>query len=193
MRTIEIKLYNFNELSEESKKVAIEEMRDRYYERNTFASWAIDDCSLFEPPQKEMEELFGKYYDFPLIKNTRKNIYFSTDRGWYLSCDQAMVVRNDEQFLKWLGIDRSIEGLENVSYIIYTPTTRFASTTIKFDDYPLEFDDLIYGACVKFKDHIDNVLRRIEKDIEYRFTDEAIMVDIVSNEYEYTEDGRLYF
>lgn len=66
MRTIRTKVYNFNELTKDAQEVAIEQLKQQYYEDNNFAEWAIDDCALFEPPHKELEELFGDDYDFPV-------------------------------------------------------------------------------------------------------------------------------
>ena len=71
MRTIRTKVYKFDELSEQAKQVAIEEVRNEYYEYNDFANWTVDDCALFEPKEKKLIELFGEEYNFPLIKNTR--------------------------------------------------------------------------------------------------------------------------
>lgn len=66
MRTIRTKIYKFNELSNDAKQVAIENYRNQ---DNDFETWAIDDCSLLEPIEKELRDLFGKDYDFPLIEN----------------------------------------------------------------------------------------------------------------------------
>ena len=107
MKTIKINLYSFEELSERAKENAIEQMRERYYEHNDFAHWAIDDCGLFEPKHKELSKLAAadnRQYEFPMIKNTRKNIYFSTGRNWYLDCEQAMHITDESLFLDWLGV-----------------------------------------------------------------------------------------
>lgn len=188
MRIIETKAYLFTELSEEAKEKAIEKVRESYYNGNDFAEWAIDDCALFEPSHKELEGIEG--YDFPLIKNTRKNIYFDCDRRyWYLDCDKAMVITNIDFFLKWLGIDRNLKGLEDIRFDIYTPSGRYSSTTIEFEDFSEDFNHIIDDAIDKFNNHIESVLERIEKDIEYRYSDESIIEDINCNEYEFNEEG----
>ena len=118
MRTIITKVYKFDELSEQAKQTAIEEVRNEYYQDNDFASWAIDDCVLFEPKEKELVELLGEDYNFPLIENTRESIYFDTERNRFLDCEKAMVVTNKRQFLLWLGIDTNIEGLDEIEFNI---------------------------------------------------------------------------
>ena len=192
MRTIRTKVYKFDELSEQAKQVAIEEMRNEYYQDNDFANWAVDDCALFEPKEKELIELFGKGYNFPLIENTRESIYFGTDRNRFLDCEKAMKITNKRQFLLWLGIDTSIEGLNEIEFNIFTPNYRNADTVIDFDNYTGDFDEVIYNAENKFKDLIEDVLKRIEADIDYRFTDEAIIEDIEANDYEFLSNGKGY-
>ena len=192
MRTVETKVYKFEELSEEAKQVAIENVRQDYYSNNDFASWAIDDCALFEPIEKELADLFGKDYNFPLIKNTRKNTCFDTDRNSFLDCQEAIEVTNDKQFLLWLGIDVNEEGLEDITFDILTDAYRNSSTTIDFDNYPGDFDDLILSAKEKFDNHIREVLKRIEIDIDYRYSDEAIEEDILANDYEFLSNGEQF-
>ena len=192
MRTIRTKVYKFDELVVDAQQNAIEGIKSSYYEYNDFASWAIDDCALLEPIEKELTDLFGTEYDFPLIKNNRKDIYFDTDRNNYLDCAVAMEITNDEQFLKWLGIDRNIQGLEDLEYTIFTSGYRNSSTTIDFNDYSSDFYNIVLNAQSKFNSHIQDVLKRIERDIDYRFTDEAITEDILANDYEFTKDGKIF-
>ena len=192
MRTIRTKVYKFNELSEQAKQVAIEEVRNEYYEYNDFANWAVDDCALFEPKEKELIELFGEDYNFPLIKNTRESIYFDTERNRFLDCEKAMQITNKKQFLLWLGIDIEDEAFENIYFEIITPKYRNASTEIAFDDYDEMFEDRIEVAVEKFNSLIRDIIDRIEADIDYRFTDEAIIEDIEANDYEFLSNGKKY-
>lgn len=192
MRTIRTKVYKFDELSEQAKQVAIEEIRNEYYKYNDFANLAIDDCTLFEPKEKELIELFGKDYNFPLIKNTRESISFDIERNRFLDCQKAMEITNKKHFLLWLGIDTNIKGLDEIDFRIFTPNYRNADTTIDFDNYDSDFDNIICNAQNKFKNLIQEILRRIKAGIDYRFTDEAIIEDIEANEYEFLSNGKRY-
>ena len=203
MKTINIDVYEFNELSEEAKKVAIEQIRNEYYESNDFAHWAIDDCYLFEPPHEELISLFGEnfyeelnknneYKDIPLIKNTRESIYFDTDRNSFLDCAKAMEVTNNKYFLLWLGIDTDEEAFKDIHFNIFTPNYRNADTTIEFEDFDSSFGDVVDVAKSKFDNHIQEILKRIEADIDYRFTDEAIIEDILANDYEFLVSGERF-
>lgn len=192
MRTIRTKIYKFDELLVDNQQNAIEALRSQYYDHNDFAEWAIDDCSLFEPESNVLLSLFGENYNFPLIKNTRENIYFDTDRNRYLDCSQAMEITNERQFLLWLGIDRNVEGLNDIEFRIFSNNNYSSNAKIDFDDYSSDFDDLIISAQKKFDKHIESILKRIEADIDYRFTDEAIIDDIKANEYEFLKNGTIY-
>lgn len=192
MRTIRTKVYTFEELSKEAQQVAIEEVRNEYYEYNDFANWAVDDCALFEPKEKELIELFGEDYNFPLIKNTRESIYFDTERNRFLDCEKAMQITNKKQFLLWLGIDIEDEAFENIYFEIITPKYRNASTEVAFDDYDEMFEDRVEVAVEKFNSLIRDIIDRIETDIDYRFTDEVITEDILANDYEFLSNGKKY-
>jgi hypothetical protein len=189
MRTVRTKVYQFNELNDEAKEVALNDYRN---EDHDFGNWAIDDCALLEPQDSELRELFGVDYNFPLIENNRINIYFDTGRNRFLDCSKAIEITNDKQFLKWLGIDIDIEGLKDIEFSIFTPSFRNADTTIDFDNYSSDFDEVILLAQSKFNNHIQDVLKGIEADIDYRYSDEAITEDIEANEYEFLSNGKQF-
>jgi hypothetical protein len=191
MRTVRTKVYSFEELSQEAKQVAIENYRNSRA-LDDVGYWAVDDCALFEPIEKDLIELFGKDYNFPLIKNTRKNIYFDTDRNSFLDCQEAIEVTNDKQFLLWLGIDVNEEGLKDICYSFYTSNYRNVGTTIDFDNYSSDFDSTVLDAQSKFNNYIQDVLKRIEKAIDYRYSDEVITEDILVNEYEFLSNGKRF-
>ena len=194
MRTIRTKVYQFNELNDQAKQVALEEIRNRYYEYNDFASWAIDDCALLEPPHKELEDLFGTEYDFPLIKNNRK-VYFSLDRDRYIDISNAMEISSHNQFLLWLGINESDfldeEGFSILDYKIGKDTIEFDTTDWRIE-FTKEQETILESAKEKFEEHCEDILKRIERDIDYRVTDEAITEDILANDYEFTKDGKIF-
>lgn len=188
MKTIELKIYDFSELSEESKQAAINEIRESYYNDNDFAAWAIDDCSLLEPKHEELTKLFGKNYNFPLLENTRK-IYFSLDRDKYIDISNGLIVTNENQFLTWLGIPEKMQ--ENVYFAILKDSIQFEENDFNNEFNKIE-QQILMEAQEKFKNHLNDVLNRIEKDIDYRFSDAAIIEDIECNSYEFYENGKMY-
>jgi hypothetical protein len=199
MKTIEVQIYYFNELSPAAKQVAIDQFRNRKLEDYSVVEWAIDDCSLFEPNHKEMGTLFGEEYTKltkPVMANTRKNIYFDTDRNRYLDAHQAIEITNEKMFLIWLGVPEEMH--EKVYFKIKNNWARNPDTIIKFEenDCDYHFTDeeilILKNAAQKFSNHMDEVLNRIEQSIEWQFSDECITEDIEINEYEYTADGKRY-
>ncbi len=195
MRTIRTKVYKFEELSNEAKEVAIENYRNSGV-LDDVGFWAVDDCSLFEPLQTELDLIGFKGSDF-IISNNRKNIYFSIDRNWFLDCAEALKVEHCDYFYKWLDITDEFL-LQKISFEIYTPSGRNSDTTIEFicdedyDKFTEEEEKVVENAKIKFDNHIQNVLRRIEADIDYRYTDEAITEDILANEYEFLSNGKQF-
>lgn len=199
MKTIEVQIYHFNELSEAAQQIAIDQFRQRKYEDSSVFDWAIDDCFLFEPNHKEMETLFSEEYTKlkkPVIANTRKNIYFDTERNKHLDADEGIEITNEKMFLIWLGIPEEMH--EKIYFTIKNNWARYPDTIIRFEenDSDYQFTDqenvILENAAQKFSDHMDEVLDRIEKSIDWQFSDECIAEDIEINEYEYTADGKRY-
>lgn len=184
MRTIETKVFTFDELKEAAKEIAIENIRESYYEYNDFASWAVDDCALLEPLHKELEDLFGSDYDFPLLKNNRK-VYYSLDRDRYIDISNAMEIQNGCQFLTWLGLTEELINL--VDFTIGKDTITFDSD-LEYE-FTEEQENTLRQAQNKFENHCEDILSRLESDYDYRFTDEALIEDIYANDYEFLENG----
>jgi hypothetical protein len=193
MRTIRTKIYKFEELTKEAKNNAIEAIRQKYYENNDFAAWAIDDCSLFEPLQTELNLISYTGDDF-IISNSRKGIYFNSEQSKYLDCAEALNIENEDYFYLWLSIPHTLAS--NLSYRIYTPTSRNSSTTIEFysdsEDFTVEENSILDNAIQKFNNHISSVLDRITNDIEYRFTNESILQNSEVLDYEFFKDGKIF-
>jgi hypothetical protein len=188
MRTIETTVYKFNELSEDAKNNAIEQIREQYYQYNDFAEWAKDDDYLLNPKYEELKKYNMK--DGILLSNSRKKLYFSCDREWYLDCAEAINVENEEVFMDWLGF--TPEQAKKLLYRIYTPSGRNSSTTIEFELNDSEDDEIdTTEAEEKFNNHINDCLRSLEANIDFRYTDEAIIENIEANDYEFTEEGKL--
>ncbi len=195
MRTETTNIYTFDELSEEQKKLAIESVRESYYQFNEFGTWAIDDDYLLNPTQDDIDNTFTKeeiasLKDCILIGNSRESLYFSTDRNYYLDCAKAMTIENRDLFFKWLGISQDLVD----DFRIYTPSGRNSDTTIEFyfESNECDEDEITKNATDKFDNYIQNCLKSIESSIDYRYTDEAIREDIESNGTEFTEDGQIY-
>jgi hypothetical protein len=198
MKTIELKIYYFNELTTAAQQIAIDQFRNRKYEDSSLAEWVIDDCYLFEPKNAVMEGLFGEEYkklNKPVMANTRK-VYFDTDRNRHLDADEGIEITNEKMFLTWLEIPEELQ--DKLFYTIKNFGGRYPDTIIQFEEnecdyeFTAEENKILLNAANKFNDHMEEVLNRIEQSIEYQFTDEYIAEEIEANEYEYTADGKRY-
>jgi hypothetical protein len=193
MRTIttpDFQVMTFEELTPEAKEKAIEQVRNSYYEHNDFCEWAIDDCYLLNPPYKEVEKLDSTLKDGILIKNNRV-IYFSLDRDRCIDISNAMEVVSDDVFLEWLGVTERMIRDELVCFTIGKDTIEFEENHFDkdFTDRDLR---ILERAKDKFKDHCADILNSLEKEYDYRFTDEAIIEDIEANGFEFHADGRQF-
>jgi hypothetical protein len=196
----ENKSYSFDELSEESKKNAIAQIRsgmlEGKYGAEDIPAWVIDDDFLFEPTHKELIKVFGPNYnndlgDSPMIGNERNGIYFEV--GKYLHCAKALEVNNKEMFLGWLGI--SPFYWEDLYYTFRDPSS---STKIEFeieneDEMTKErisrIDHYIEKAEKKFGSHMNDVLERIDKSIDSQYEDTEIQERIAANDYMFDVKG----
>lgn len=206
MRTIAI--YTYDELSTEAKKKAIEEVREEMEnnERHESYDWAIDDCSLLEPPHDEMVKFCGnnyyeenrtpdgKYGQF-VFKNKRKGIQFDEDDGT-LNIEDALEITNKRMFKLWLGIPEMFH--HTVGYEIYTPPYP-GSTTIELFHEELNGEvmgDVLTGilesAKNKFDSHISDIHSKILRGMEDYFDDENVEYRIEDANYEFQEDGSIW-
>jgi hypothetical protein len=205
MRTLEI--YKFDELSEESKKIAIAEIKEELKE-NDNPQWAfksaIDDCALFEPVHVEMAEMFGDDYtdSFPdngfLFKNIRKDIrYHEFDYNLgkaIVYINDAMIIQNDTMFKKWLGIPETL--MDNVTYKIKGNQTdgsriSFKNTYPTFNPMHPVLADVLVNATNKFDRLLGIIGNRIKCGMEDYYSDEEIEERMTPG-YEFTKDGKLY-
>ena len=198
MRTINI--YQFDELSEEAKKVAIEKMRERLKRTESYEAydWAIDDCALFEPSHAEMAELFGDDYyeknnDNFVFKNHRKGLYY--EGFGVIHIKEALEITNEEMFLGWLGFPKKYQ--KYITFEFYE--NHYTSTYLKIDNEFLESDPrynyikvLVKNAEEKFKNHLEEIESRIESSYDAYFSDEEMEIRISENEMEFYENGLKY-
>ena len=194
----EIKIYKFEELSEEAKEKALSQYKDNMEENESWEAqnWAIDDCALFEPKHDEMVAAVGPdYYDKNgefVMANRRKGI--NTD-GYYLNIQEALEITNSTMFKKWLGVPDMF--IDNVDYDISTDN---GSTSIELEHDRLIGDPLadaltgiLDNAETKFSNHIEDIIRRIELGTEEYFSADNVMDRIEEDsELEFLKDGTIW-
>jgi len=176
MRTIETEVYEFHELSEQAKEVAIMNEREAKYHSPSISDFIIDDCYLLNP--KGVHDL--------IIENTRK-VYFDLYRG-YINISEGMHIKDDKAFLDWLNIP--IELQNEVYYTIKESTIYFEENDCEYE-FTENDNKILDDAKEKFEEHCSWILECIEKEYDFQYSDECIIEDIQCNEYEFTKEGTL--
>jgi hypothetical protein len=153
-----------------------------------------------------MVELFGEnYYEENgnqfVFKNLRKGIQFNCDHPYrHLSFHEALEVTNERMFLLFLGIPERYHGC--IEWSFYEDSDRYPDSKIEFEIMEgnelnrkelKELQNAIEVATTRFGVHHYSILERIEKDIEYRYSDESIKEELLEDDsIEFTTDGAIY-
>ena len=175
MRTIT--LLRYSELSESAKATAIKAVRFNIEDDQAQDAydWAIDDCSLFEPPHSVMVALLGEdYYERNthngygqfVFKNNRKGIEFD-DYNRDVQIATALEITNPKMFKIWLGVPEifhhiGIEILDHNGRTVIEMENPFISE----DPRHGVMNSIIESASEKFEAHVEQIAIRITKGIE---------------------------
>ena len=204
MRTIETKVYQYEELSEQAKENARNSLRDRL-SGNRIEIESDDYWNTL----KKIEEIFGiKVRDWSV--NGYSPTYF---RFYFVNLDED--IENEPKFLlRYLNryvlpcIDcRKTYYAKNhyenhkkrksriISYPKYDFCITGAWTDIAVDDALNNIkESIMQGKSARdfVRDMLNNFFERWNKDYEYAYSDESIEEEIVNNEYEFLENGKPY-
>jgi hypothetical protein len=201
MRTIT--LLRYSELSESAKTTAIQAVREDIEEDQAQDAydWAIDDCSLFEPPHSVMVALLGEdYYERNthngygqfVFKNNRKGIEFD-DYNRDVQIAAALEITNPKMFKIWLGVPEIFHhiGIEILDHNERT-VIEMENPFISEDPRHGVMNSIIESASEKFEAHVEQIAIRITKGIEDYFSDENIEQKIEDGlDYEFAEEGHI--
>ena len=204
MRTIEIKVYRYDELSSEAKVNAINSLRDR------LSGNRIDiEADDYRNTLAEIEKIFRiKVRDWSV--NGYSPTFF---RFYFVNLDEDM--ENEPKFLlRYLNRDvlpcidcRKTYYAKNfyknhkkrksriISYPKYDFCITGAWTDIAVDDALNNIkESIMQGKSARefVSDMLDNFFKQWNKDCEYAYSDESIEEEIVGNGYEFLENGKPY-
>jgi len=163
MRTIELKVFTFDELSEEAKKRALQTNRDVLVESDWWESDFYD--------AKETADMDIKEFDIFRGSITSKII---------TSCKQSAqkVLENHGDSCATYSIAKKF--LSDLDSLESQPDT--AKTEVLIED----LED-------RYKTDMEKqYLRMLDTSYDYLLSDAAIIEFLVDNEYEFLEDGRSY-
>jgi hypothetical protein len=193
MRTVETKVFAFDELSKEAKENAIEQYRKHSQEHGEYLLFFAESCD--------------HYFTEAGFENTKLNYSLNYSQGDGLSFSAENYSKLEELYNKVLG-----KGKEKTSKLLADSTSvsishnkgRYAYASK--NDVELLVED--YASTYHNVDRIDEVCAKVEEllqeiyidlcstleengyaEIEYQDSDEAILEDIEANEFEFEEDG----
>lgn len=184
MRTVEQKIYLFEELSEEAKQRVIDDYR---YINVEYDDWWSDTYEMFK---EECEDIGIDVTD----------IKFS---GFASQGDGASFggnIENIDKFLKHIGIDllNNVSDLLTIEFVrdVWNYCHKYTcSTYVRFDD-DIEtkvLDDIEYKVEELRQELCDKLYKYLENSYDYLTSDEAIEEALVGTEYEFYEDGQRFY
>lgn len=196
MRSIEINLYKFNELSEDAQKKAIEKLRDV----NIHSDWHD---SVYEDA-KQIGQILGIHINniyfsgfcsqgdgacftgsYSYSKKAHKKIreYAPKDEELHCIADRLF----DLQSKHFYGINAEVEHRGHYYHEMCT----YISVYSVFTDGLLYYD-LTEDVKDVLRDFMRWIYRQLEKEYEYMTSDEAIAETLRINEYDFTIEGKIY-
>ncbi|MBO7322160.1 MAG: hypothetical protein J6U51_01060 [Bacteroidales bacterium] len=191
MRTVTYKLLTFNELSEEAKDKAIENVRERVAEVNQ--SFVNDD---YNGGLKDLEDAMDiKILDAD-VDAWSFRFRFATNGRWADLDDEPRFLC---RYLNRLA-DKTWAGK------FYTNYSKTRTSKVLFSDWEFcgmwfnrafskEMDSRFeYVKCgFTIRQFVDSVLTEYfttwKRDLDYCYSDDAVVDTIIANEYEFLEDG----
>ena len=201
MRTIEYKIFRYDELSEQAQKVAIESMRDEN------SSVRIEsDSEEYRNTLDKIEHIFGvKVYDWSVdeynyyFRFEFTNIEEDTENEprlllRYLNNNVLPYIDNKKRYYS------KTARASRKSRILYNNSYEYCLTGCWCDG---AIDNALNNINQSVKKHLnarefvesflEGFFEQWRKDYEYAMSDECIAEHIEANEYEFYENGKPYF
>lgn len=175
MQTVSINIYKFNELSAEAKQTAIENLYDINVDHNWW-EFVYDDA----------ETIGLKITGFDLDRNNYCNgeLYESMPE-----CCRLIIANHGEGCSTY---KTAIAYLSDYDSLVEKYSDGI-NKDIVADGNEYEFDKEADELEAEFlKDILDDYASILQNNYEYLTSDEAIIETIEANDYDFTEDGKLW-
>lgn len=187
MKTEQVNVYKFNELSKEVQEKVIEENSDINLDYN---DWYEPDCEWFKDKLLEIgiscEDFSFDLYDRnfsmnkPRIDNIRKFLLSA------LTDDQKLLIEIDED--EKAEFEKEVNRLEEeYDYCIKQSTNRSGYNYVEGLDEIGNILGIDYDEYLK--DVLNGFLKSLQESYDYLSSDEAIKDTIEANEYTFLESG----
>ena len=179
MKTIKINIYKFDELSETAKEKALNDYR------NDFDFFWTDEG--FESIEKGLDYFDFSIHDYEIDYLDINRCFIKIDNNESQNIENIEYIRL-YKYLVNNYLDYKPELLKgNCPFTGYCVDESFLDPIRKFINkpYSINFRELM-DECVY------SALKDIVSDCEYQYSDEGIIETILANDYDFTEDGKLY-
>ena len=175
MKTIEVNLYKFSELSEEAQQKVIE----KFYDINVDYDW-------WEYDYEDAENIGLILTGFDLDRGSYCKGHFKWDA---LECANAIITNHGETCETY---KTALEFLKNRDGLVSKYSDK-VNTEVVAEDNEYDFDQECDELEAEFLKDMLNAYKSILRDeYEYRVSREAIIETIEANDYDFTEAGELY-
>ena len=178
MKTIEIKLYSFNELSKEAQQSAIKNEREKM------------DSYNFEHEAMQSLKKFTEHFNSEL--NDWSIDFWNTGHSYVKFSIPEHMEKISENDLKL-----SIEAMGEYSRKTLKGLGDCKFTGVCFDEDAADGARKAFFAGERDINEIlqagfDSWLKAVQNDVEYQMSDEAIKETFEANDYDFTEEGEQY-
>jgi len=194
MKTIEVKLYSFSELSDKAKQIAI----DQYRDSQTEYFWA-------EENRQSLEAFCNA---FPVqVKNWSYDAQSHNESVLYIG-DADFQTMSGPRLISYLINCNWPDLFEYKKYTLPSGKTRKSRITIVETSCPFTgyyMDEVLLSPVreylkkplnMDFEDLLTECVYRWGKacmeDCAYQISDEYIIETLINNDYDFTEDGKMY-
>jgi len=209
MRTIRIKVYKFDELSDKAKQKAIDHYRNNWLDTGYIYDEAHNTVKAFHDVfgteagrdswldirtghiDDSIMELSGQRLATYIWNNYKTSLY----KGKYYNLNSKKQIKHPRVKSKWY--ERTNQW-GNYYYSAITLEHSCPLTGWCYDDDILDpiFNFLDKPDSRTFEELLNDCLRSLDKSLkreeDYLYTDESITENIETNEYEYTIDGNIF-
>ena len=188
MKTIEIKLYQFNELSEKAKERALEDFRYINVDNDWWFDYIMEDAKGFCLSIEEFD-IYRRDCEVAFLYNADETIKAIKENAG----DELLSIANEyeqqvkELFKAYSDYDKYLKWLIEMDYTL---------DDLEFEDWVLEeteYEEDKENIYIEFlKELGEYYLYMLQSSYDYSTSDESVIGTIEANEYEFTEDGKRY-
>lgn len=191
MRTEEIKIYKFDELSDEAKERARDKVRE---ERSQYDFWGEERRDSYEKAEDLYDQLHnieGEISGARLYAWIENNLSYIWDKRCYYSKHTDGSIKKNWWSYKYDCTKYRMSRIKVANTIEHCPLT---GVTYDFDFLApiMEFMKKPDSSTTNLDLQLPSYEDVYQRDWEWMNSDEYIDEEIEANDYEFTEDGSIY-